>query len=102
VIDLAEMGVTIGRNQLLADCLQELHTALAVFREHGFAAFRADWMALDAYAGKEVSLLLPNTQGMHGVAAGVDDTGAILLRDQRDALTAYSGGEISLRLGPRR
>ena len=36
-------------------------------------------MALDAYAGKEVSLLLPNTQGMHGVAAGVDDTGAIVL-----------------------
>jgi BirA family biotin operon repressor/biotin-[acetyl-CoA-carboxylase] ligase len=102
VIDLAEMGVTIGRNQLLADCLQELHAALAVFREHGFAALRAEWMALDAYAGKEVSLLLPNTQGMHGVAAGVDDTGAILLCDQHDALTAYSGGEISLRLGPRR
>lgn len=102
VIDLAEMGVTIGRNQLLADCLQELHAALAVFREHGFAALRADWMALDAYAGKEVSLLLPNTQGMHGVAAGIDDTGAIVLRDQHDALTAYSGGEISLRLGRRR
>ena len=102
VVDLAEMGVTIGRNQLLADCLQELHAALVVFREHGFSALRADWMALDAYGGKEVSLLLPNTQAVHGVAAGVDDTGAILLRDQNDTLTAYSGGEISLRLGQRR
>lgn len=102
VIDLAEMGVTIGRNQLLADCLQELHAALVIFREYGFAALRAEWMALDAYAGRDVSLLLPNTQGVHGVAAGVDETGALLLRDSDNAQTAYSGGEISLRLRPRR
>lgn len=99
VIDLAEMGVTIGRNQLLADCLKALHTTLTTFREHGFAALRADWMELDAYAGKEVSLLLPNTQAVHGVAAGIDETGAFLLRDQNGRLTSYSGGEISLRLG---
>lgn len=103
VIDLAEMGVTIGRNQLLSDCLQELHAALVIFREHGFAALRADWMALDAYAGKEVSLLLPNIQGTHGVAAGIDETGALLLRDSSsNIVSAYSGGEISLRLRQRR
>ena len=101
VIDLAEVGVTIGRNQLLADCLQELHAALVIFREYGFAALRADWVALDAYAGKEVSLLLPNTQAAHGVAAGVDETGALLLRGSNNTLTAYSGGEISLRLRQR-
>lgn len=102
VIDLAEMGVTIGRNQLLTDCLQELHAALAVFREQGFSALRAEWMALDAYSGKEVSLLLPNTQAVHGVACGVDDTGAILLCDANAIPTAYSGGEVSLRLRAQR
>jgi len=102
VVDLAEMGVMIGRNQLLADCLQELHAVMTTFRQHGFAALRAEWMALDAYAGKEVALLLPNTQGVQGVAAGVDETGAFLLRDQHAALNAYNGGEISLRLGARR
>lgn len=102
VIDLAEMGVTVGRNQLLADCLQELHAVLTTFREHGFSALRADWMALDAFAGKEVALLLPDTQGVHGVAVGVDETGAFLLRDRHAMLNTYSGGEISLRLGGRR
>lgn len=101
VIDLAEMGVTVGRNQLLADCLQELRAALVIFRAHGFSALRSAWMELDAHSGKDVSLLLPNTQGVHGIAAGVDDTGAILLRDANNTLTAYSGGEISLRLRQR-
>jgi BirA family transcriptional regulator, biotin operon repressor / biotin---[acetyl-CoA-carboxylase] ligase len=59
-------------------------------------------MALDAYAGKEVVLQLAGAQGVHGVAAGVDETGAFLLRDPHDRMNAYSGGEISLRLGGRR
>lgn len=101
VVDLAEMGVRAGRNQLLADCLRELHEVLTVFRQHGFTALREDWMALDAYADKPVALLLPNAQGVHGVAAGVDETGAFLLRDGRSVINAYSGGEISLRLGAR-
>jgi BirA family biotin operon repressor/biotin-[acetyl-CoA-carboxylase] ligase len=101
VVDLAEMGVTVGRNRLLADCLQELHAVLSVFRQHGFAALRADWMALDAYADKTVALMLPDARSVHGMAAGVDETGAFLLRDQQASLHAYSGGEISLRLGGR-
>ncbi len=101
LVDLAEMGVTVGRNQLLADCLQELHLALTRFRQHGFAALREDWMALDAYAGKAVALLLPDARGVRGVAAGVDESGALLLRDQGLKLNAYSGGEISLRLDGR-
>lgn len=98
VVDLAEMGVTVGRNQMLADCLRELHAVLTLFRQHGFAAMREDWMALDAYAGRAVALSLPDSRTIQGVASGVDKTGAFLLRDAPSSLTAYSGGEISLRL----
>ena len=98
VVDLAEMGVTVGRNQLLADCLRELHAVSTLFRQRGFAALREDWLALDAYAGKAVALLLPDTRSVQGVAAGVDETGAFLLRDRQSDMNAYSGGEISLRL----
>jgi len=98
VVDLAEMGVTVGRNQLLADCLLELHAVLTLFRQHGFAALRDDWLALDAYAGKRVALTLPDARSVQGVASGVDETGAFLLRDARSTLNPYSGGEISLRL----
>jgi BirA family biotin operon repressor/biotin-[acetyl-CoA-carboxylase] ligase len=98
VVDLAEMGVTVGRNQLLADCLLELHLMLKNFRRYGFSALRDDWMALDAYADKAVALLVPDARVVNGVAAGVDVTGAFLLRDHHGALNAFSGGEISLRL----
>jgi BirA family biotin operon repressor/biotin-[acetyl-CoA-carboxylase] ligase len=101
VVDLAEMGVRAGRNQVLADCLLELHSVLSRFRQHGFAGLRADWLALDAYADKPVALQLPNARGVHGIAAGVDETGAFLLRDQHSVINAFSGGEISLRLGAR-
>ena len=98
VVDLAEMGVTVGRNQLLADCLLELHAVLTLFRRRGFAALREDWLALDAYAGKPVALTLPDARSVQGVASGVDETGAFLLRDGLSTLNPYSGGEISLRL----
>lgn len=98
VVDLAEMGVTVGRNQLLAECLRELHAVLTAFRQHGFAALRDEWLALDAFAGRAVTLNLPDARKVQGVAAGVDETGAFLLRDPQLALAAYSGGEISLRL----
>ena len=98
VVDLAEMGVTVGRNRLLADCLLELHTVLARFRLHGFAALREDWLALDAYAGRAVVLNLPDARSVQGVASGVDETGAFLLREAGPNPISYSGGEISLRL----
>lgn len=99
VVDLAEMGVAVGRNQVLADCLRELHAVLTQFRQHGFAALREDWLALDAYMGRPVALSLPDARKVLGVASGVDETGAFLLRDTRAGVTtAYSGGEISLRL----
>lgn len=99
VIDLAEMGVTVNRNQLLADCLQELHAVMVRFRRHGFASLRTDWIALDAYFGKAVTLRLPDASGVVGEAAGADASGAFLLRNQDAVVCAYSGGEISLRLG---
>ena len=102
VVDLAEMGVTVGRNQLLADCLRELNAALSVFRRHGFAGLREEWLALDAYSGRAVALALPDARSVHGVACGVDETGAFLLRDVQSRLSHYSGGEISLRLDPAR
>lgn len=101
VIDLAEMGVQVGRNRLLADCLRELHRVAAPFRSQGFAALREDWQALDAYAGRPVNLHLPDKQKVHGIAAGVDATGAFLLRTADGAQHPYSGGEISLRLEAR-
>ncbi|AAZ96413.1 biotin--acetyl-CoA-carboxylase ligase [Thiobacillus denitrificans ATCC 25259] len=102
LIDLAEIGVTVGRNRLLADCLLELDTVLAQFRQQGFAGLREAWLALDAYAGRCVTLSLPDARSVNGVASGVDETGAFLLQAPNASVAPYSGGEISLRLDARR
>lgn len=98
VVDLAEMGVTVGRNTLLGDCLLELNMLLQTFRDKGFGALRQDWMERDAYAGRNVTLHFPASAPVHGVASGIDDTGAFVLDGQQGKQT-FSGGEISLRLG---
>lgn len=99
VVDLTEMGVMVGRNRLLADCLRELHAVAQVFRAQGFEALRDAWQALDAYAGRPVTLLLPDARSVRGVAAGVDRSGAFMLRQEDGAHpVAFTGGEISLRL----
>jgi BirA family biotin operon repressor/biotin-[acetyl-CoA-carboxylase] ligase len=101
VVDLAELGVTAGRNRILADCLRELHAVTQIFRTQGFAALREEWEALDAYAGRPVILTLAESHTRTGVAAGVDASGALLLRDGGSLPRAYSGGEVSLRLDTR-
>jgi len=99
VVDLAELGVKVGRNRLLADCLAELHAIGEQFRMHGFAALREAWQELDVYTGRSVVLSMPDGRTLHGVAAGVDDTGALRLRAAPGAQPlTLTGGEMSLRL----
>lgn len=101
VVDLAELGIMVGRNRILADCLRELHAVTQTFRSQGFAALREEWQALDAYAGRPVVLTIAESHTQAGVAAGVDDSGALLLNDGGPLPRAYSGGELSLRLDMR-
>lgn len=97
MVDLAEMGVTAGRNRLLATCLQELDGVVRVLRQQGFAALRDDWMQLDAYAGRRVRLSMPDGKTLIGHARGVDESGALVLKEEGGDQRAYSGGEIQLR-----
>lgn len=97
VVDLEEIGVHVSRNRLLADCLDEMHAVMAVFRREGFAALRADWETLDAYAGRPVQLQFPDGRSERGMAAGVDETGALRLRGANGLFHLHNGGEISLR-----
>lgn len=97
VVDLEEIGVHVSRNRLLADCLDEMHAVMAVFRREGFAALRADWEALDAYADRPVQLQFPDGRSERGTAAGVDETGALRLRGANGLFHLHNGGEISLR-----
>lgn len=84
------------RNRLFGRILEHQLEALATFQREGFAAFAADWNALDVSAGREV-WLLSGTEAIAGVGRGVDDGGALLL-DTIEGRRRVVGGELSLRL----
>jgi len=86
----------VSRNQLLGCLLSELLPTLSLFERQGFSVFQSDWAALDNMRGKPVSVLL-GEQVVLGTAAGVDDSGALLL-DTPTGRQAFHGGEVSLRL----
>lgn len=87
-----------ARSRLLAELLNELLPLAADFEQQGFAQWRDEWQALDAFAGTSVVLHTGSGQ-MAGVARGVDERGALQLETTTGVQTVY-GGEMSLRAAP--
>ena len=97
-MDLATLteGDPPERNRLAAALIDSLFTALDEFAHAGFAAFSADWQALDLVAGRAVALH-SHEQTVTGVAAGVDEQGALLLRTAH-GVKRFVSGDVSLRI----
>jgi BirA family biotin operon repressor/biotin-[acetyl-CoA-carboxylase] ligase len=96
-VDLHRLtGDAVDRNRLAALVIAELHRMLAAFGAHGLAPFQREWERRHLYHARRVRLLLGESEVM-GTVAGVDQHGALVLRDARGQRQAYQAGEISLR-----
>lgn len=84
-----------SRNTLVAEMLVQLAQALDQFAELGFAPFASAWSARDEFRGLPVKMLGVNTE-LSGIAAGVDERGALML-ETPTGLRAVVAGEVSLR-----
>jgi BirA family biotin operon repressor/biotin-[acetyl-CoA-carboxylase] ligase len=86
----------MDRDELMAALLDGLADALTQFGHAGFAAFAARWNLLHAWQGRPV-VILDRGEVLHeGQAAGVDDTGRLLL-DTAAGRVAIVAGDVSLR-----
>ena len=86
----------MDRDELMAALLDGLADALALFAREGFGAFAARWNVLHAWQGRPV-VILDRGEILHeGLAAGVDDTGRLLL-DTAAGRVAIVAGDVSLR-----
>lgn len=93
---VADMRLSLSRNKLAADILIALAVMLPRFEQQGFAAFRQVWEGSHGWQGERVTLLPLYGEPSHGIALGVDDSGALrLLTTQGE--TAIHAGEVSLR-----
>ena len=84
------------RNALAAALIEAQLAALEEFAAGGFAAFGEDWRRLDLVAGRAVALQ-SHDQTVTGVAAGVDEQGALLLRTPH-GVKRFVSGDVSLRV----
>lgn len=85
------------RDALMAALLDALAAAMDQFGQAGFGPFRARWDALHAWRGQAVSVIDRGEVLQHGVAAGVDDSGRLLV-DTDAGRVAVLAGDVSLRL----
>lgn len=96
VTDVASLaGGSLDRHRLGALLVEELVRLLRDYPARRFAAFREEWEALDSLRGcaVEVSGL---AERLEGVAAGVDEHGALLLETSQGRIPVQAG-EVSLR-----
>jgi BirA family biotin operon repressor/biotin-[acetyl-CoA-carboxylase] ligase len=85
-----------SRNSVAGTILDELLSMLTQYQRSGFAAFRADWTALDALNGRQAQVVLGGA-AVSGIARGVDVDGALLL-ETGGRMQRFVSGEASLRL----
>ena len=90
------LGQTVDRNRLAALLIRHAHHMFRTFEASGLAAFRREWEASHHYAGKRIRLLRADGSS-EGVVHGVDDSGALLIRNDAGTLERFLSGEISLR-----
>ena len=77
--------------------ITSLEHNLAEFDLHGFKACKERWMGWDAYRDHAVCISGIGQDPIHGIAKGVDETGALLLQ-QENKIIAIHAGDVSLRI----
>jgi BirA family biotin operon repressor/biotin-[acetyl-CoA-carboxylase] ligase len=96
-VDLETIAHSVPeRNKIAGLLLKNQLLAMANFEQSGLAGFRDEWLSLDAFAGKPVVLQNAQTQ-VTGIVQGIDESGALILRNSAGQLHKYMSGEVSLR-----
>jgi len=86
-----------SRNALAAALISEILPLLSTFQSQGFAVYREEWQAADAFYGLNAVISTPK-QSIAGIVKGVDSNGALRLELENGKVESFIGGELSLRL----
>jgi BirA family biotin operon repressor/biotin-[acetyl-CoA-carboxylase] ligase len=84
----------ISRNDVAASVINGLVSLLAGWSDRGFNSWRDAWCARDIL--KDELITVTGGEELAGVASGVDETGALLVRTEQGMRTVFSG-EASVR-----
>ncbi|MDO7635322.1 MAG: bifunctional biotin--[acetyl-CoA-carboxylase] ligase/biotin operon repressor BirA [Porticoccaceae bacterium] len=85
------------RSELVAKLVSEITVVLSDYQEKGFAAYRDEWQAADAFYGLRAAIITPK-ETITGLVRGVDVNGALCLECSDGRVETFIGGELSLRV----
>jgi BirA family biotin operon repressor/biotin-[acetyl-CoA-carboxylase] ligase len=77
--------------------IESFEKHLTQFEQYGFAHFKNSWSQWDAFNGQSVCISGIGKDPIIGISAGVDDTGALILKQQNQSITIHAG-DLSLRV----
>jgi BirA family biotin operon repressor/biotin-[acetyl-CoA-carboxylase] ligase len=77
--------------------IESFEKHLAQFEQYGFAHFKNSWAQWDAFNGQSVCISRIGKEPIIGFSAGVDDAGALILRQHNQSITIHAG-DLSLRV----
>jgi len=90
-VDLNSVKPDPPPRELLAGTLVEhLYWTFSRFEDSGFAGFAEDWRQHDWLRDREITVDMPDKQ-LTGIAAGVDDDGALLVESESGRTRVISG-----------
>ena len=90
VTDLAShVDSDISRSDVAASVINGLVRLLAGWPDSGFNSWREAWCARDMLKGELITVT--GGEDLAGVASGVDETGALLIRTEQGMRAVYSG-----------
>ncbi len=94
-VALADLpGPATSRNALAAAMSNRMFSAFATYETLGFAAYKEAWSSADWLRGRRLRIESPASV-LEGIAAGVDDSGALRL-DTAAGQVAVSSGVVNL------
>ncbi|NOZ10048.1 MAG: bifunctional biotin--[acetyl-CoA-carboxylase] ligase/biotin operon repressor BirA [Gammaproteobacteria bacterium] len=85
----------IDRNTLAPSLIGAVWKMFGVFEREGLGYFQQTWEQFHAQSGKPVVVYTHNGK-LEGIAIGIDEAGALLLRDKRGHVHQMLSGEVSL------
>lgn len=91
------LGAPVNRNRLAARLILALKRMFEEFERSGLASFKHEWDAAHLYAGRRVTVRSCGVD-VHGIAVGIDGSGALLVRDECDHIRRFWSGDVSVRV----
>lgn len=86
--------VTLERNFMVAQLLNELLPIAATFEAQTFASYLDEWRDYECLCGKQVNLFVGSRQ-ISGIVQGIDDNGLLKLKRDDGTIQTFASGEVS-------